>query len=50
MFRFKHEIASQENLEKYENKIRTHLRIPELDYVTNDGTKFDAVEYIPRVE
>lgn len=50
MFRFKDTIASQENLEKYDNKIRTHIRIPELDYVTSDGTKFEAIEYIPRVE
>lgn len=50
MFRFKHEIATQENLDKYDNKIRTHIRRPELDYVMNDGSKFEAVEYIPRVE
>lgn len=49
VFRFKHEIATQENLEKYDNKIRTHIRKPELDYIMDDGSVFEAVEYIPRV-
>lgn len=48
VFRFKKEIAMEENLEKYDNKIRSHIRIPELDYTMNDGSEFITVEYIAR--
>lgn len=50
MFRFKKEIAKEENLEKYDNKIRSHIRIPELDYSMNDGSEYIAVEYISRID
>lgn len=50
MFRFKKDIATDENLEKYDNKIRSHIRIPELDYKMDDGSEFVAIEFISRLD
>lgn len=50
LFRFKQEIATQDNLEKYDNMVRQHVLMPQLDYSTNDGHKFIAVEYLARTE
>ncbi|KAG5667387.1 hypothetical protein PVAND_015368 [Polypedilum vanderplanki] len=48
LFRFKQEIATQDNIEKYDNMVRQHEKRPELDYTMNDGTKYLAVEYVAR--
>ncbi|KAG5667390.1 hypothetical protein PVAND_015371 [Polypedilum vanderplanki] len=45
---FKQEIATQDNIEKYDNMVRQHEKRPELDYTMNDGTKYLAVEYVAR--
>jgi hypothetical protein len=50
LFRLKQEIATQDNIEKYDNMVRQHEMRPELDYAMNDGSKYLAVEYIARSE
>ncbi|KAL7011755.1 hypothetical protein ACKWTF_014429 [Chironomus riparius] len=49
LFRFRQEIATIDNLKKYENAVRAYKMVPELDYRTIDGARYVAVEYVSRV-
>lgn len=50
MFYFKKEIATREVIESYDGVVRKHIRLPELDYTMQDGSRYLAVEYMPRNE